>query len=229
MSGYTDMSVITGVSSVSRATEDDHRMNARSTRDGALFTADWIMAMCLEGRVFCAQAGLLTTAITWTATATNDQTKPAVFIDVPSGTTIVPIEIQLYMEAFGTNAQFECEAITGTGGVSAGGTAVSITNMRSDAPFTSLCTATSDITGGTACTTNVNAFWRDGQQFAITKSAGSATAAAGDPNKFVWRLTDGLYAPVVVGAGQLMVTQGSQAGTGFCKVIFAEVPSTSIA
>ena len=123
----------------------------------------------------------------------------------------------------------EIEAITGTGGVSAGGTAMTITNMRTDAPFTSACTATSDITGGTACTTNVNAFWRDGAQFAITKTAGSATVSVNDTNNFVWRYTDGLYAPVVVGAAQLMVTQGSQAGTGFGKIIFIEIPSSSIA
>jgi hypothetical protein len=150
------------------------------------------------------------------------------FLDVPSGTTIFPLEISIYMEAFGSNAQFECEALTGTGAVSAGGTAMTITNMRSDAPYSTNCTATSDITGGTAPTANVNAFWRDGQQFAITKSAASATAAASDPNKFVWRYTDGLFCPIVVGAGQLLVTQGSQAGAGFGKIIFIEVPTTEI-
>ena len=200
----------------------------RATRDGSLNTADWFQAMVREGRVYCAQAGLLTTEITWTATATNDQTKPAMFIDVPTGTTITPIEISVYFEAFGTSAQMEIEAITGTGGVSAGGTAMVITNMRSDAPDTSVCTATSDVTGGTACTANVNAFWRDGAQFAITKTAGSATVAATDPNKFVWRFTDSMVAPVVVGPGQLMVTQGSNAGTGFGKVIFVEEPSSAV-
>ena len=221
----TDMRGLSGTSSVSRATDDRHVMDLRMTRDGAPFTADWLLGAALEGRVFCAQAGLLSTAITWTATATNDQTKPAVFLSVPSGTTIIPVSIELYMEAFGTTAQFECEAITGTGGVSASGTAMVITNMRTDAPVSSTCTATSDITGGTACTANVNAFWRDGQQFAITKSAGSATAAASDPNKFAWKLSDSMVAPVVKGPGQLMVTQGSQAGTGFCKVVFVEIPS----
>jgi len=200
----------------------------RAMRDGTLLSADWILAKTIQGRLFCAQAGLLTTEITWTATATNDQTKPAMFIDVPSGTTIFPLEISLYMEAYGSNAQFECEAITGTGGVSAGGTAMTITNMRSDAPYTSNCTGTSDITGGTACTTNLSAFWRDGAQFAITKTGGSATVAATDPNKFVWRYKDGLYCPIVVGHGQLMVTQGSQAGTGFGKIIFIEVPTSEI-
>jgi len=204
---------------------NDADVNAQSTVDGSLLTASWIQQKVLEGRVFCAQAGLLTTAITWTATATNDQTKPAMFLHVPDGTTVIPLEISMYFEAYGTNAQAELEAITGTGGVSAGGTAMTITNMRSDANVTSLCTATSDITGGTACTANVNAFWRDGQQFAITKTTAKADASIYDPNKFVWRHSDSLVAPVCKGASQLMVTQGSQAGTGFGKIIFVELPT----
>jgi len=195
-------------------------------RDGTLFTQEWCQSMVLEGRVFCAQAGLLSTAITWTATATNDQTKPAMFLAVPSGTTVIPLYIAVYMEAFGLTAQSECEALTGTGAVSAGGTAMAITNMRSDAPITSLCTATSDITGGTAPTANISAFWRDGEQFTITKSAGSATAAVSDPHNFTWKRSDTIVAPVIKGAGQLLVTQGSQAGTGFGKIIFIELPTS---
>ena len=78
---------------------------AKGMIDGSFMTAGWIQQMVLEGRVFCAQAGLLTTAITWTAIATNYQTKPALFLQGPDGTTILQLEISLYMEAFGTHAQ----------------------------------------------------------------------------------------------------------------------------
>lgn len=200
-------------------------VNVRAMRDGTLFTQEWIMAQALEGRLFCAQAGLLTTAITWTATATNDQTKPAMFLDVPAGTTIVPIEINLYMEAFGTTALFECAAVCGTGGVSAGGTAMTITNMRTDAPITSLVTGTSDITGGTACTANISSFWADGLQFCATLATGDDDSER-TSTLFKWRLKDSGYAPVIKGAAQLMVTQGSQAGTGFGKIIFVELPTS---
>ena len=214
----------TAISSVSEGAD----VYLRALRDGTLLSADWIMAQTIRGRLMCAQAGVLTTAITWTATATSDQTKPAVFIDVPLGTTILPLEISLYMEAYGTNAQMECEAVTGSGGVSAGGTAVLVTNMRSDEPYKTNCTVTSDITGGTACTKNVNSFWRDGQQFAITKTTAKADSSIYDPNKFTWRYKDGLYCPIVVGAGQLMLCQGSQAGTGFARIIWIEVPTSEI-
>ena len=216
-------------SAISVGSEGDD-VYARALRDGTILSADWILAQTIRGRLMCAQAGVLTTAITWTATAANDQTKPAMFLDVPSGTTIFPLEISLNMEAYGTNAIFECAAVTGSGGVSAGGTAMTITNMRSDAPYASLCTGTSDITGGTACTTNVNEFWKSGLQKAITVSTAVANVANSgkDFYEFAWRYKDGLFCPIVVGAGQLMVTQGSQAGTGFGRIIFIEVPTSEV-
>ena len=77
-------------------------------------------------------------------------------------------------------------------------------------------------------TTNVSEFWRDGQQFCVTKTTANATATASDPFTFTWRLIDSLTAPVCVGASQLMICQGSQAGTGFIEFIYAEYPSTAI-
>ena len=223
--------VATGYGNVSRFGADGGVADLRCTRDAVLFTAPWLLAQAMEGRMYCASAGSLTTPITWTATAACDMTKAAVMIDVPSGTTIIPVSIQLYMEAFGTNALFECAAHIGSGGVSAGGTAVTVTNMRSDAPDTSLCTVTSDLTGGTALTTNISEFWRSGLQAAITIATAVNNIANTDQGfyKFEWKLTDGLAFPIVKGASQLFVTQGSQAGTGFCKVIWVEFPSTMIA
>jgi len=213
----------TGVAAVAEGSD----VYLRAMRDGTLINAEWIMSQALRGRLFCAQAGLLTTPITWTATATNDQTKPAMFLDVPDGTTIIPLEISLYMEAHGTDALFECAFLCGTGGVSAGGTAMTITNMRTDAPFKSNVTGTSDITGGTACTTNISSFFASGVQL-ITTIATSDDASMRNPDLYVWRYSDGLYAPIVKGAAQLMVTQGSQAGTGFGKIIFVELPSDEL-
>ena len=216
-------------SSVSAESEGND-IYARGLRDGALLTADWILAQTIRGRLMCASAGSLTTAITWTATAACDQTKAAVMVDVPSGTTIFPLQITLQMEAYGTNALFECAASTGSGGVSAGGTAVTITNMRSDDPYNSNCTVTSDLTGATALTTNDAEFWRSGLQAAITIATAVNNIANTDQGfyKFHWSYKDNLWCPIVVGAGQLVVTQGSQAGTGFCKIVWIEVPTTEI-
>jgi hypothetical protein len=214
-----------------RVTADGPTLYQQGTRDGAVFSADWLIARMMEGRVFCASAGTVTTPITWDATATIDVTKPILWVSVPATVAVIPLEITLYMEAFGTNAQFECNAQVGTGGSrTSGGTALTPTNLRSDKPVTSSCT----VYGGDSSpvfvgsTTNVSEFWRDGQQFAITKTTASATAAASDPNKFVWRLKDSGYGPIGAGASQIAVHQGSQAGTGFCKMVWVEVPVTSI-
>lgn len=218
----------TGYSGVTRVGSDGHTVDLRSTRDGVLFTAPWLMAMAMEGRMYIADVGTLTTPITWTGTAACDMTKAACMIDVPSGTTIIPVSIQLYMEAFGTNAIFECAAHIGSGGVSAGGTAVTVTNLRSDAPDTTECTVTSDLTGATALTTNISEFWRDGLQSAITKATAVANVANMDAFKFGWSLADSSAFPIVIGAGQLVVTQGSQAGSGFAKIVWVEFPSTMV-
>ena len=220
--------VSTGYGNVSRFGADGGVADLRCTRDAVPFTAPWLLAQALEGRMYCANVGSITTPITWTATAACDMAKAAVMVDVPSGTTIIPVSISLYMEAYGTNALFECAAHIGSGGVSAGGTAVTVTNMRSDAPDTSLCTVTSDLSGATALTTNISEFWRDGLQSAITKTTAVNNIANMDLFKFDWKLADSSAFPIVVGAGQLFVTQGSQAGAGFCKIVWVEFPSTMV-
>lgn len=219
--------VQTGYSGVTRTGSDGGTMDLRCTRDAVLFTAPWLLAQALEGRMYCASAGSLTTPITWTATAACDMTKAAVMVSVPSGTTIIPVSIQLVMEAFGTDAIFECAAHIGTGGVSAGGTAVTVTNMRADAPDTTECTVTSDLTGATALTTNISEFWRSGLQKVATLATGDDDSSR-EPAVFQWKLSDGLVVPIVTGAGQLFVTQGSQAGTGFCKIVWVEIPTTMV-
>ena len=212
------------------STPDGQGAVERFNRRGEQVTSEFVFQAALDGRLFVASAGALTTPVTFAATATIDVTKPVIWGSVPSGTTIIPVAIVLYMEAFGINAQCEFEAKVGTGGSrTSGGTLVTATNMRSDAPNTSQVTwyqgdATPVFVGST---TNVSRFWRDGEQFAITKTTASATASASDPHKFVWKLLDSYTAPVAVGASQIAVHQGSNAGTGFCDVYYVELPTVS--
>lgn len=203
----------------------------RLNRRCEMVDTQFITQATLEGRLFALDVGTLTAPSTWTATATISGTKAAAFISVPAGTTIIPVFIRLYMEAFGSNAQFECMASIGTGGscTSANGTLTTPTNLRTDAPNASTTSCYGICTANVYPTANISEFWRDGQQFAITKTAGSATASVSDPNNFVWKYTDGFAAPVIVGPGQLGVYQGSQAGTGFCQIIWVEYPSAMVA
>jgi hypothetical protein len=182
----------------------------RLNRRGELVGLDFITQASMDGRVFVANAGTLSSPATWTATAGIDITKPVLNIGVPSGTTIIPVEIVLLYETFGTIALMECMAAIGTGGI-VGGTAVTPTNLRSDAPNTSTCSVYKLGTASTGPTVNLGEFWRDGRQKVIT--TGTIVAH---------------FTPVCVGPAQLFICQGSQGGTGFCKFVYIEIPTPSV-
>jgi len=199
----------------------------RMLREGSISIADFILVCTLEGYGFGANFGTVTTPITPGATANIDVTKPFAWVSCPATHLIIPTEVSVYMEAYGTNAQFQVNAQIGTGGSrTSGGTAVTPANLRSDRPRASVCTA---YTGNATpvfvgSTTNVHEFWRDGCQFAITKTTASATAAALDPEKFGWELKNGMAPVIGYGASQIAVHQGSQAGTGFVILKWVELP-----
>lgn len=217
--------------SVQRVSEGSE-VYMRMLRDGTISASDLSTILSLEGRVFHAQAGSLTSPATFATTAI-DGTEPDLIVEVPSGTTILPLSIQIYMEAYGTNAIFECLASFGTGGskgAATGGTAITPTNMRSDAPYVSQCTIYSTINDATATyvTGNVTEFWRDGAQSAITKATAVNNIANADFVKFEWSVAKYGFQPVLIGASQLFVNAMSQAGTGYIKLAYAELPSSSI-
>jgi len=203
----------------------------RSLLSGETSMVDYFAAKALKGQMFTAASADVSTATTWTATATVDITKPCFFLIAPSDKAIIPVKISLYMEAFGSNAQFECNAVIGAGGsYTSGMTAITPICTRGDLSTASGCTvyAGGNTTVTVGSTTKLNVFWRDGQQFAITKTTASATASVSDPCNFVWRAADAGELHIVGPSMQLAVHQGSQAGTGFVKVIYVEIPSSEL-
>ena len=217
---------ITGVQPVS-FDADNAWAKTQGTRDGAPFSADWVLARCMEGRVFAAHGGTATGPITFGAGSISE-TEQDLVIYVPTGTTIGILEVNVQMEAFGTNAIFETMGKIGTyTTANTGGTAVTVRNLRSDAPFTSNCTVLS------ACTTVASTgltgaeFFRDGRQVAksLTTAAGVHVA---QPMKFSWNHKAAGYIPLVVGSGACAIYAASQAGTGFITVVYVEIPSTRI-
>ena len=207
---------------------DDAYSKAQGTRDGAIWTADWVLARCAEGRVFCANAGTVTTPITFGA-GVIDEDEYDLHIAVPSGTTIGILSVAVVMEVVGTNAIMEVMAKTGTGSTVGAGTAITPRNLRSDAPFTSLCTITSAATASSGVEITGAEFMR----YVVAKTATVATTGQTiqDPSRrFVWNHKEAGYIPIVVGAtgAACGVFAGAQAGQGFITVIYVEVPSTRI-
>lgn len=199
----------------------------RALLSGELGIVDYFAVSALRGRMYTVNGGLVTTPVTWTATATIDITKPVLFGVVPSDKAIVLVNLWLYMEAYGTNAQFECDAVVGTGGSrTSGGTQRYGVNSRSDIDGGSGVTwwegGATIVTVG--ATTKLNRFWRHGQQFAITKTTASATAAVDDPSKFEWNALETSTFVIAGPDSQVAIHQGSQAGTGFAGLTYVEIP-----
>lgn len=218
----------TAVDRVSEGTD----VYIRAFRDGSLTTAQFFQALAIEGRCFCANIGTLTTPATFAATAI-DGTEPDIILEVPSGVTVLPISLDIQMEAYGTNAIFECVAAYGTGGsrgAATGGTAITPVNLRTDAPRGSSCVCYSTIDDATATylTGNKVEFFRNGLQSAITKATAVNNIANADFVHFNWSAAISGFQPVIVGAAQLFVNAMSQAGTGFMTLVWAELPTTSV-
>lgn len=215
--------------SIVRTTTDGTDVNLRSLLTGEISMVNYFAVKALKGQMFTAFSADVSTPTTWTATATIDVTKPVLFLITPSDKAVIPVRFQLYMEAFGTNAQFEANAVIGAGGsYTSGGTALTPVCTRGDLANTSGCSVYS--VGGTCVgsTSKLNTFWRAGQQFAITKTTASATASVSDPNDFGWSAAVSGELHIVGPSMQFAIHQGSQAGTGFCKLIYIEIPASEL-
>ena len=225
----TDLRIVRATSAVTRGTDDDQWMAARGSRDGSMFTADWVLAHCLEGRAFVANAGTATTPITFGSTGL-DTTEFDLHVAVPANTTIIPIELAVQVETWGTVYLAEIVAGSGSGSVTGAGTTVTPKNLRSDAPNTSNCTITSAATGtsGTAFTTNYVEWFRAGYTKAVTQTTAAGFGGGTVPMGFKWSYMDRGYAPIVVGTSQIGVWVSCQAATGFITLVYIEVPSNAI-
>ena len=87
--GQTD----TGIARVA----EDQAVDVRSTRDGALFTADWKQAMILEGRGFMINLGTLTSPVTGGGSGglTIEKGAPEFAIGIPRGTSLLPLLVDI--------------------------------------------------------------------------------------------------------------------------------------
>lgn len=203
----------------------------RALLSGELGIADFYAIAALRGRVYTAASASVTTPTTWTATSTIDVTKAMFMGVVGSGVAIIPMNIEVYYEAYGTDAQMELQALIGTGGSRTSGmTQITPVCTRSDlSPGSGVtCWAGGNTTVTVGPTTNINYFWRTGLQFAITKTASSATVAASDPYRFTWSALADSSFNIAGPNSQLVINQGSQAGTGFVKVQYIEIPSSEL-
>src|SRR3990167_3703396 len=128
---------ITGVVSPDRATKDDARLGLRMLRDGTPLSAEWLAGLQMEGRGFIANAGTVTSPITFGA-GSIDSTEPDLGLTIAANTRwIIPYSIQVVFETFGTTLLLEGMAAAGTGLVLGTDTDVTPVSVRTHSQYTS--------------------------------------------------------------------------------------------
>lgn len=93
----SDVRYYPGVTNRSRRASDGSPLGIQGTRDGAIYTMDWLTSMMWEGRCFVAQAGSETTPLT--AVAYN-QDQPEVTIAVADATAIYIYKAEVILESY---------------------------------------------------------------------------------------------------------------------------------
>lgn len=122
-------------------------IGARANPRGELVTPDWMTQLVMDGRVYNVSNAARETALAVGGTSFSD-TAPAFLLDVPSGTTIVPLEINLHQGGTVAGAVITVlVTLSDKIRYSSSGTSHTPQNMRFDEPNSSDC---SFYTGATA-------------------------------------------------------------------------------
>jgi len=202
----------------------------RMLRDGSPVMVDWLMAKAIEGKVYCVQSGILTTPDTLNATIADGEQD--VLINVPSGTTIIPVYISVDFEDTGTAQVMDVLAVASNIYDNANtSTTETIYNLRTDKAINgSQCTAYSVVSGsGTAVESgNFVEFWRPYAGFAEDGFNGSTSWGNNALHGSKWYIGQAVVPPVIVGQGSLSIYASAQAGTGFITVMWVEENSANI-
>ena len=193
--------------------------NLRSTPDGALYTRDIGGSLGVEGRIFAANMGLVTTALATAATTAIVNTTPHAWIRVPDGTAIVPLYARIVVESQSITTQGEISLLIAQNDIGNGTSSAAdsgIIALNTAAPVTSACTARQLATGAATAPTN---------PLELTRFSFAASAVN---QAFEWDARSlGVY-PVVRGAGSWAIYLGGNAVVYYAQMIWAEFPEGTL-
>ncbi len=191
--------------------EDDLLRNtsqkgARSTKDGALYTAEWIQSLIDAGHGFTAGIGLLSAGEVL-PNAVITTLRPTLWIRVPQNTTIIPIYGAIEVEDSGAVSAFEA-AIGKVGSDVGNGTSDAAdfgpVNMKTGSGlYSSQCTARQEATVDVSANPDDD-LWR-----AFKHEDNVATPATAGGANFEWDPSG--RAPKLVGPATLMMYIGAGA------------------
>lgn len=203
----------------------------RAMRDGSLINMPWLTAKAIEGKVFAANTGLLTTPDTFNATIADAEQD--MLVNVPTGTTIIPVYLQVNLEDTGTVLAVDVVAVASNVYDNTGltSTVLTVMNMRTDkAAGGSQCTAHAVVTANATAveTGNYVEFWRPMAGLAEDAFAGNTMPTNNQVSHSRWSIGDAVVPPVIVGPGSLSIFTGAQAGIGFITAIWVEEPTADL-
>lgn len=197
------------------------RLNPR----GELVTPDWYQQLVGDGRVFFASNAARETAEAIGTVDTFSDTDPALLLDVPTGTTAIPLEIILNQG--GTVAGGAITVlITLSDKVrfASDGAAITPKNMRFDAPRSSSCTFYS---GSTDIVAAANA--EDLSLYSTILDQDVATIPGGEGTRVHWTARK-FIAPYLVGPASLVIyaVAATTQPSFFYSIKWAEMATTDI-
>ena len=205
----------------------DTQVNALGLKDGAIVSADWVQTNLMLGTVYMCYLGDESTAGTFDAAYAN--TDPDIMIDVPDGTTIIPLKIQMQVEDYGSKALFETMALVSKTLGAATSTAFTPINVRTRAAGGSNCTCctaptvTSGYTAG-----SFELFHYVLHEVLDVGSADDDAAAQVVRRDWGWSIAKDGFAPVIDGEGSLQFWAISQACKGFCQIYWLEFATADL-
>uniref|UniRef100_A0A6M3XVE8 Uncharacterized protein n=1 Tax=viral metagenome TaxID=1070528 RepID=A0A6M3XVE8_9ZZZZ len=199
--------------------------DVKVSKDGALLTQEWVLAQVIAGNVFHAYVGQATTPVTLDAAWAN--TDPDISLDIPDGRLIIPLEVKVVMEAYGTTALFESMTLCSrTLAAASAGTAFVPINMRTRTGGGSNCSCYVGPTVTSGYTTGAFELHR----WTYAKAVTIATADDDNsiyPAEFVWSYKDH-PAPVLEGNASMQTWATSQAASGYISWYWIELGENDI-
>jgi len=208
------------------ASADEESVRARLNRRRELIIPDFYTQLVVDGRCFIASNAAMETAEDIGRLGTYLGTEPAICIDVPSGTTMEPLEVVLRQGGTVANATFDVMLTVDDAVRITSGTAVTPRNYLINAtePRTSACTIKKQSEAGTNLVTSDN-----NEENTFFHALLPADIDALEGGHVTWTARENI-APIIVGPGAMLVYAfvATAEPQFFWHIIWAEYPTVSM-
>lgn len=197
---------------------DSSWVAAHSDKYGNLYTLPAEYGFGVDGRLFGVHFGSVTTPLATAATTAIAATSPQAWLRVPDNAAIIPLSVNITVEATGITTQGEIaigisQNDVGNGTSTAGATPV---NLNTSNPRASLVTARQLATGAVTAETN----FVELRRFSFAASAVN--------QDFTWNVRQQIVPLVLRGPASFLVYVGGNAVNFFAQMQWIELSETAV-